>query len=1288
MKADATDRKAPRRRGGAFSALALASLAALALFALPAPAQAAAPSQFWQKCPTGSAAGECSIPRGIAADPDTGHIFVADQSNNRIQEFTVWGEFVRTWGWDVVDTGPGDDAIAPEDQFEVCVPVDGDVCKSGTIGSGAGQLPNVQGIALDSAGDLYVTEPASSGGNRRVQKFDLSGAEPAFEWMLGGGVNQGGGTPANPGNLCTAAHIANGDVCGAGSQGSANGQFGWTLGAGSFIAVDGAGTATAADDTVYVGDVNRIQRFDTDGAYRGEIPFTGTPLPEPGTVASLAVDPASGDLYFAYAGGLGPYPSAECTQPDVHRLDAATGEEVDELEVDCAGAIATDADGNVYVFGRTIFVSGGDPHNHPSRILQFDSSGNLADIYLKGEFNDSTGIATSSACAIPGHHLYVSNTSPSFIRAYGPAPTDADLCPPPPVPPSIVDQFAAAVGAEEATLAAQINPHFWPDTAYYLQYGAADCSLGGCAEEPLPPGTELTDQVTDAELPAEVSLTGLQPATTYHYRFVAESDGGGPVFGPDRTFTTFPAAPQPKADCPNQEFRTGPSAFLPDCRAYELVSPLDKSNRDISDGERFAFDPPDLELASPDGERVTYSSYGAFGEPKAAPFHSQFLSDRDPQAGWSTHSISPPRTSVPLYPSLSHANTIQFKAFSEDLCEGWFIQDTDLALVPDAPPGVPNIYRREDGDCATEGYGLITSVPPPGYPDLPSEGPFSTYGPQVQGVSADSSRTLLRADAVLTPDACTTTPGSDQGKGVYQLYLHTAGAGNGELRLVSVLPNGNPACVHSSGGTNQGSFGQNREDSVHHALSADASRVFWSTNPDILLDSSGVQGFDGIGDRPGPLYLRLNPEGPQSPAGDCAGAAPGEACTTQISAAADTRFRGADPSGDTALYTTAGALYEFDVGALAGEQIAAGGVRGVLGYSTDLSRVYFVSTQALTGAQQNSEGEVAIDGQPNLYLHQRGAGHTFVATLSSPDAINSTSHLATPSPIAPLPDKRSSRVSPDGLHAAFTALAPLSGYDNTDAVNGKTATEVFLYDVSPGGEGELACVSCNPSGARPHGHAGRVSADYEWIAARIPGWEYQLHPTRALSDDGDRLFFDSYDALIPRDTNAKRDVYQWQRAESESECIDEIGADLYVAEAGGCLSLISSGTDSVDATFFDASASGSDVFFATTEDLVSSDFGLMDVYDARAGGGFPEPPAAPLPCQGDGCQGAPAGSPAGPAPGTSVFEGPPNQGRDRSAKPRCPKGKRRVLRKGRVRCVPRHPKRRSRAAQHNRRSER
>ena len=149
-------------------------------------------------------------------------------------------------------------------------------------------------------------------------------------------------------------------------------------------------------------------------------------------------------------------------------------------------------------------------------------------------FDGSVGIAASSACGIPGIDLYVANGfgSKSFIRAYGPPP-NTTLCPPPAVPPTIAAQYATTVDSSGATLKADINPHFWPDATYYLQYGTGKCSEGGCdKEQPLAPGSKLTTATTSQDITtAGVFLSGLEPNTTYHYRFIAQSSGGGPVRG-------------------------------------------------------------------------------------------------------------------------------------------------------------------------------------------------------------------------------------------------------------------------------------------------------------------------------------------------------------------------------------------------------------------------------------------------------------------------------------------------------------------------------------------------------------------------------------------------------------------------------------------------------------------------------------------------------------------------------------------------------------------------------------
>ena len=155
------------------------------------------------------------------------------------------------------------------------------------------------------------------------------------------------------------------------------------------------------------------------------------------------------------------------------------------------------------------------------------------------------------------------------VKAYGATPDPAVVGPPPVVPPVIGEQFAASVDADGATLRAKINPRFWTDARYYVEYGTVDCEVGPCSSKPAPPGTALTSKVTsEAMLVKGIVIGGLAPSTTYHYRFLAKSGGGGPVFGTDRTFTT--AAPQSQpATCPaNAAFRSGPapSSRLPRLR--------------------------------------------------------------------------------------------------------------------------------------------------------------------------------------------------------------------------------------------------------------------------------------------------------------------------------------------------------------------------------------------------------------------------------------------------------------------------------------------------------------------------------------------------------------------------------------------------------------------------------------------------------------------------------------------------------------------------------------------------
>jgi hypothetical protein len=161
-----------------------------------------------------------------------------------------------------------------------------------------------------------------------------------------------------------------------------------------------------------------------------------------------------------------------------------------------------------------------------------------------------------------------------------------------------------------------------------------------------------------------------------------------------------------------------------------------------------------------------------------------------------------------------------------------------------------------------------------------------------------------------------------------------------------------------------------------------------------------------------------------------------------------------------------------------------------------------------------------------------------------------------------------------------------------------------------------------------------------WAAGKLSVWQNPLYASRELSSDGRRLFFESPNQLVARDTNGRTDVYQWQ-APGKGTCT--ASSPAFSERNEGCVDLISSGQGARDVQFRDASPSGEDVFFATEASLLPQDYGLIDIYDARVGGGLPVPPPPEPPCEGDACQ-DPAAAPEFESPASSAYRGPGNAG--------------------------------------------
>jgi hypothetical protein len=1171
-------RRALKIRNGARQGALPGALCVLVLVCWFAGSQASAaggPSLFTQFCPSGSGAGQCNLPRGLAVDRNTGHVFVGDQANRRASEFTAWGEFVKTWGWNVVASGPGDDTTAPVNEFEICVPANGDVCQSGTQGTaGVGQFNAPQGVAVDSSGNVYVFDPAA----RRVQKFSPSGQ---FLLMFGGGVDKTTGA-----NVCTKADLEAGNLCGAGTTGSEAGQFGAVQAVGDYIAVD-------PGDHVYVGDVGRIQRFSTGGVVEpaAQITLVGE------SVNSLSTD-AAGNLYATYIN------SSNNNKPNVRKL-SPTGTPLLEFSVANPRAVAVAPNGDVYAFDKT-----------SREILQFRPNASLVASFGEGLSEGATGLEATSACLSGGDvDVYFSNVGPISIEMYGPRPGNPP-CPPPAISPTIAAEYAVAVGTTTAVVKAEVNPRFQP-TRYYVEYGSVDCAVGPCSQQPAAPGAQLASDGNAPFPTAGVSLQGLQPGAAYHYRFVAVNPSGTTV-GPDRTLRTYL-----------------PGGFsLPDQRGFEMVSPPDKSSGEVAvPGNEAGLVLNGLSLrplqAAADGESIAYPSLAAFGDAQSAPAASTYLSRRR-SADWSTSNITPPDQQGYL------ADPLQ--GFSADL--GYApVAQKEPVLAPGAPEGFENLYLRNNG---TGTYETLTAATPRGPETTPTE-----YCVAFAGASKDFKHVILTARGALTADA-------PEASGV-NLYEWS----DGQLRLVSILPGEVPAQPSSDTGfgSSQPGAGCRRlnEYTLHNAISADGSRIFWTYQP-----PSGPTQLLARLDRSETIQLDAAAGGPDPSGGGSFWAAADNG--SQVFFTSPNRLTAAaSAAGPGSL----GDLYRYDVDTRSLTDITPDptpgadppSVLGVLGASESGDAVYFAANGVLAGAAQA--------GKPNLYLWRAGSGLRFIATLSPAD-----SSLPHPLPLSRLGDGYSSwskapgaqtaRVTPDGRHLAFLSAAALTEYDGVGQASGEPVSEVYLYDAD---SEEISCASCNPSGARPLG------------ASELPVWITPFEQPRYLTDGGTRLFFQSADALSLADTNGKRDVYEFERAGSGS-CSAESSA--FVAASKGCVFLLSSGKDGADSFFLDASSEADNVFLSTRQKLVLGDVDeRFDVYDARVGGGFAPQPPPPPPCQGENCR-AMERAPGELPPGSSGFVGEGN------AKPAprphrlCRKGQRRVRRGGKVRCVKKRAHRRPR----------
>ena len=173
-------------------------------------------------------------------------------------------------------------------------------------------------------------------------------------------------------------------------------------------------------------------------------------------------------------------------------------------------------------------------------------------------------------------------------------------------------------------------------------------------------------------------------------------------------------------------------------------------------------------------------------------------------------------------------------------------------------------------------------------------------------------------------------------------------------------------------------------------------------------------------------------------------------------------------------------------------------------------------------------------GSCNLYVAHEGQVD-FIARLNAKrvgpekDSGDTVNWIAGRGDLERTGPTKSARVSADGQVLVFRSQRRLTDYDNqgprcVEGLGGGQdagpCLEFYRFDY---GETELACLTCSPRGATAEGPAALSSANPPNIGAPLPAATL----SRNLSRDGNRFFFESWDALVAADVNGEGGCLPW-----------------------------------------------------------------------------------------------------------------------------------------------------------------
>jgi hypothetical protein len=471
---------------------------------------------------------------------------------------------------------------------------------------------------------------------------------------------------------------------------------------------------------------------------------------------------------------------------------------------------------------------------------------------------------------------------------------------------------------------------FW---VQYLSQGAFEAAGGfggpGLKQTPVSGVASVREALSEG-----VDLPGLVAGESYRYRLVASSNApGNPVVdGVERVLSVPAAGGASSVSCPNEGSRSGASALLPDCRSYELLTPVAKEGArepfryGAATGAGVAVGEDGGGGGGGEGERVVLEDEAVNWGGGVGSGQSPYFFSRTDTGVWGMLGAArQPETGVDRpFPEL----------FSRDL--------SGFAFVTSYTTSTGTGSKDAEFKVGDVGGAYVTAAVVP----------IAQQGLGWVAASGDFSRLFLQSeDHTLAGDPTHTTQGDD-------LYEYAEGS----LRQVNVTGSSPGVTVGGCGANIVKGDEENGTDSSAHAVSVDGSRVFFEAVPSRNCGEAEN------------LYMRVNGES-----------------TVDIGAYT---FRGANAEGtDVLLEKQAGEVRElflYETASATFTKLFSVAPGTIFHVSEDFSTIYFFAKESLTPEAPSGEDLYRYDiGSRTLSFIDEGLVKTGQA--GTPPAIRGVS---------------------------------------------------------------------------------------------------------------------------------------------------------------------------------------------------------------------------------------------------------------------------------------------------------